>query len=403
MLTRVSASTPARALLAVTGAQTAYLLVVLVASAAGRRSAPESPGAGPLPDLLVLVPAHDEELLVGDAVDSLLAADYGGGRREVVVIADNCSDRTAAVAAEHGATVWKRDAVDARGKGQALAWAIKQAERERPGVAAIAVIDADCRITANLLRVLGAGVASGADAVQAENRVSNPDDSHTAALRFAGFALFNAVRPRGKEHLGLSCGLLGTGMAFAAATLRAVPWTAFSVGEDREYHARLVASGRRARFAPEAAVFSAAPATPEAAVVQQTRWETGNVELALRWSPRLLLAGIARADVQRIHAAIELLVPPLSLLVTQTLAGGALAAAGGDRRLVRRAAAVGAAQVVYVVGGLAAAGAPPTVYRALAAAPGLIVRKLAQYGRILTGGGATAWERTSRDGAQPGR
>lgn len=378
------------------GAQTSYLLTLLVA---GRRATAPPPAGGALPDLVVLVPAHDEQLLIAGTVRALLAAGYPGARREVVVIADNCADATADVARQTGATVWERDEPDRRGKGQALAWAIERIRRERPDADAVAVVDADCEAGENVLRALGARVAAGADAVQADYRVSNPGASPTAALRYAGFALFNSVRTRGKERLGLSSGLLGTGMAFPLRTLDAVPWDAFSVAEDREYHARLVASGRRARFAAEATVDTAAPESETAAAVQQTRWETGNVQLAARWAPRLLRDGLLRGDVQRLHTGFELLVQPLSLLVTPVAGAFAAGVALRDRRLRGAAVAVAAGQAAYVLGGLAAVGAPPQVYAALLRAPGLVVRKLTQYLRILSGRGASTWQRTERAGA----
>ena len=394
MRLRACASWPARALLAASAAETAYLLVLL---AAGRGlDAPPDVGADDLPELIVLVPAHDEELHIEGTVASLLAAAYPASRREVVVIADNCTDATARLAGAAGATVWERVAPDDRGKGQALAWAIARVRAERPQAQGIVVVDADCRVSANLLTALGSALARGADAAQAEYRVANAEASATAALRFAGFALFNRVRPRGKERLGLSVGLLGTGMAFPLRTLDAVPWEAFSVTEDREYHLRMVASGRRVRFAPHATVLTDAPVGEAAAAVQQTRWETGNVELALRWAPPLLRAGLAVRDRQRLHTGLELLVPPLSLIVTPVAACLVAAPVLRDRALGRAAVTVAGAQGAYVMGGLASSRAPGAVYAALARAPLLIARKLGQYLRIAGGGGATDWERTQR-------
>jgi cellulose synthase/poly-beta-1,6-N-acetylglucosamine synthase-like glycosyltransferase len=277
-----------------------------------------------------------------------------------------------------------------------LAWAFARIREERPATAGVVVVDADCRVSPNLLETLGAWIAAGADAVQSDNRVSNADASPTAALRFAGFALFNTVRPRGKESLGISSGLRGTGMAFPLRTLASVPWDAFSVGEDREYHARLVEAGGWARFAADAAVFSNAPTTESVAAIQQTRWETGNVQLAYRWVPRLLRDGIARRDPQKLHAAFEFCVLPVSLHAASVAGLFALATLLRERRLQRASALVGLAQCGYIVGGLMTVGAPRPVYLALVRAPGLVYRKILQYLRILTGGGTSTWQRTTR-------
>src|SRR5205814_8518557 len=124
-------------------------------------------------------------------------------------------------------------------------------------------------------RAMAARLAAGAAAGQADYVVANPGASWAAALRFAAFRLINTVRPAGRERLGLSAGLLGTGMAFRRDLLRRLPWDAFSVAEDQEYHARLVLAGERVAFAREASVSSAMPAGLRAARTQQERWEGG--------------------------------------------------------------------------------------------------------------------------------
>src|SRR5262245_20140826 len=77
----------------------------------------------PATRVTVLVPAHDEAGQIAACVRSLRAQDYPAERFEVVVVADNCADDTAARAAAAGARVLVRDDPDARGKGHALRWA----------------------------------------------------------------------------------------------------------------------------------------------------------------------------------------------------------------------------------------------------------------------------------------
>jgi 1,2-diacylglycerol 3-beta-glucosyltransferase len=379
---------------------TGYLLALL-AAAAGRGSRHGVPPLGPdlEPQLLVLVPAHDESGVIAACVGSLVAADYPPDRRAIVVVADNCADDTAERARAAGALVWERDDAARPGKGPALAWALDHARRAVPDFAGVVMVDADCRASAGLLSALAARLSTGQAIVQADYTIANPEASTAAALRYAGFALVNTVRPRGKTALGLSCGLLGTGMALSRDVLEAVPWRAFSVTEDREYHLRAVWAGWRATFAAEAAVTSPAPTTHQAAQTQQMRWETGNVELARRWVPRLAGRGLRRRDVQELHLALELLVPPLSLVVA---AGGLAAAAGAalrSRRLTLTGATALAGVTAYVLGGLRLVGAPRTVFSALARAPRLIAMRLAQYSRLGVGRGVTGWQRTAREGA----
>jgi hypothetical protein len=377
-------------------AATGYLLALL-ALAARDRTPPELPPPDGEPlRIAVLVPAHDEAAGIAACVRALLAQDHPADRREVLVIADNCTDATAQVARAAGATVWERADPVARGKGQALAWALARLWRERPDVDAVAVVDADCLATPGLLRAFDAALRTGARAVQADYEVANPEASTGAALRWAGFALMHRVRPRGRRALGLSADLFGTGMAFRADLLRAVPWESFSVTEDAEYHLRLLEAGVPVRYAEAGAVLSPMPAGGAGAEAQQLRWESGNAALARRTVGRLVARGLAERDPQLVHAGLEQLVPPQTALLAGAGGSGLAGLALRSRPLVAGAALVAAGQAAYVLGGLRAAGAPPVVWRALGAAPALVARKLGVFGRIAWGRGAREWLRTER-------
>lgn len=377
----------------------AYLLGLLgFAAVASRRPAPPPAGAPPA-RIAVLVPAHNEQAGIATAVGALLAQQYPPESRRVVVIADNCSDATAAEARRAGAEVLERHDAHTPGKGPALGWAIDRLWRQAAELDMIAVVDADCIATPRLLSAFSDARAAGAAAVQADYRVSNPGASAAAARRWAGFALRHAVRGRAKAAAGLSCGLFGTGMAFRADVLRAVPWTSHSITEDAEHHARLVQAGHVTAFAPSEAVLSAMPTTEAAAQEQQMRWESGNAALARATVPRLLRRGAAERDIQLLHLAAEQLVPPQSLLAGGAAATLASAAILHDRPLAILASLTALAQVTYVVGGLALVRAPASVWRALATAPASVYRKLLQTFLILTGRGSKEWVRTQREAA----
>jgi 1,2-diacylglycerol 3-beta-glucosyltransferase len=371
-------------------ATTAYE-VGLLAAAAADRGRPAAPGE--LPSLAVIIPAHDEEAGLTSTIAALQEAEYATRRAEVIVIADNCSDRTADVAREAGATVWERRAPGARGKGQALCWAVEQLDRERPDVAAVAFVDADCIVSKNFLTAVGAALAAGADAVQTDYVVAAPEEDVGVALRYAAFRVMNTMRPRGKTRLGLSAGLLGTGMAFSRVTLRSVGWKAGSIVEDREQHLLLVAAGRYVRFLPEASVTSRMP-SGAAADRQEARWEGGRVEIVKRHAGPMLAQGVRDRDVRLIHAVIDDLVPPRSMVVA---AAGMGFVAG--RRGVALAAATYVGQAVVVIGSLVISRAPRSVYRALPAAPAFVARRVRLLRSIATEGAPSAWERTQREHA----
>jgi 1,2-diacylglycerol 3-beta-glucosyltransferase len=376
-------------------ASVAYLLTIL-ASAAKAEKTRELSGVPPELNLLVLVPAHNEGLIIGQAVKALIDTDYPADQRTIVVIADNCTDNTVTAALDAGALVWERDDPLHRGKGAALAWGIERGFEELLHVDAVLVVDADCQASDNLLTVIAAKLDQGAPAVQVDYVAANPEDSPAAALRYVAFLLMNTVRPRGKVGLGLSCGLLGTGMAFTETTLRELPWTAYSVTEDREYHLRLVERGLRVAFAPEARVTTPVPVTWSQGSAQQLRWDSGNVLLARRWVWKLASVGLRRQDVHLVHAAGELLVPPQTTLSSLTVAGFLLASGRRNRPLRTVTMFAAGAQLLYVFAGVRLVGSPRVLWRVLPAVPQLVFTRVRQQLRILAGRGSQTWVRTER-------
>jgi len=376
---------------AMLGAATGYLVGLLVAAWRARPVILDGAQTQEPHRFLVLVPAHDEEHILPRTLRAVAELDYPQTRSSVFVIADNCTDATADVARAAGARVLVRCEPARRGKGQALAWALRVLAEELADADAVVFLDADCEPSPNLLKAFDARLHGGARAAQAAYLVANPEESWTSALRWGAFALMNLVRPLGKSALGLSSGILGTGFVLRRELLEQVPWEAFSLAEDAEYHLRLSAAGERVVFIAEAQVLSGMPTSLAASREQNLRWEAGRWHLLRTWAPTLISEGLRRRDVARLHDGLEPLVPPQSLLMLANVVvlGAAVVLRVPSARAVALANIAG--QAVFVIGGLQVAKAPPSVYRAMARAPLHVAWKLGLQLRILRGRGPTGW------------
>lgn len=371
---------------------TGYLLLLVVASFFSRGS-PQAT-ADPRRRFAILVPAHDEERVIGRLLDSLARLRYPAGLFDVHVVADNCSDGTAAIAASRAVHVHERRAPSARGKGQALRWLLDRIS-DQPCDAYV-IIDADSIVSPDFLLAVNARLDQGSPVVQGHYGVLNADESWVAGLRALAFFLVQYTRRQGLAALGASAGLAGNGMAFAAELQDIHEWDAFGLTEDLEFHLRLVERGVRVAFAPEAVVLSEMPTSLGQARSQNVRWERGRLALARAHVPRLLAAGLMGRDRVRLSAAMELLVPPQSVQVVLALAALAASLALGSPVPIALALAVLAGQVAYVVGGLARAHVPLRLWVVLAYVPIYACWKGWVYLRALFALRPLAWVRTPR-------
>jgi cellulose synthase/poly-beta-1,6-N-acetylglucosamine synthase-like glycosyltransferase len=388
-------------LLAVAGGiAAAFGLYLILLALASFRYSQSIEGFSPRSRLVVLVPAHDEELLIARTVRSLLAQSYPRDLFQVAVIADNCTDRTAAVAAEAGADmVMVRNAPDARGKGRALQWAMDQLLSAQVPPDAIVSVDADTITDADLLLALVERLEAGALAVQADYRAIG-DGSESAALREAGFLLFNRVRPAGANVLHRSAWLVGNGWLLSAQVLRRRPWAAFTSTEDREYSLDLQSDGVRIAFAGAAAVHAPTAPSHQAAQTQQLRWEGGWASLLRARLPRLVRDAWRRRSLDPLLVAFELAVPPLGLQAAGALGGllvtGLLSLVGLISGWFVVPWIVAFVSVpLYVLIGFISSGAPWSTYRALLHAPLFVLAKPLSLRRTLGFRGDT-WVRTER-------
>jgi cellulose synthase/poly-beta-1,6-N-acetylglucosamine synthase-like glycosyltransferase len=340
--------------------------------------------------LAVLVPAHNEEVTIRDCIQSLQRASSQDFDIQIVVIADNCDDQTEEIAAKTGARVLVRRDSNLRGKGHALAFAFKTLLPE--GFDGFLIVDADSEISHDLFLEAGALLRSGADAVQCRYLVKNASESIRTRLMSVAFRAFNVLRARGRDRLGLSCGLYGNGFGVRRETLEAVPYLASSVIEDTEYHLSLVRSGKRVHFVDAATVLAEIPTTGRGVATQRARWEGGRLRMMREELPRLL-RDVLRGRHRSFEPLMDLLLLPLGFHVV--LLGLATLSLWTPGRVVGVAGLLVVA--LHLIAAIATSGGDWRDVMALLAAPGYIAWKLFQIPLLIrTSRANAAWVRTER-------
>ncbi|GAA0505188.1 MAG: glycosyltransferase family 2 protein [Pigmentiphaga sp.] len=298
----------------------AYIALLTLLSA---RLRPPPPGGQQL-RFDILVPAHDEEQVIARTVASLRKLEWPAEQYRIVVIADNCTDQTASVAREHGATVFERHDASRRGKGYALQFGMSRSAMD--GFAdAVVVIDADTVTTPNLLAAFASRIADGASAMQANYGVLNPNDSWRTRTITIAYGAFHAVRSRARERLGVSCGLRGNGMGFTRELLNRLPFTLQSMAEDLEYGIVLGLEGVRVHYVDEAEANAELLPSAAGSDTQRHRWEGGRFAVARAYTGRLLARAVKPRGALASDLALDLLTPPLGYIGLQVMLVAVLA------------------------------------------------------------------------------
>jgi len=297
------------------------VLAVQVVAALPRVAAGKPPD-GVRPRVAVLMPAHNEALLITETVRMVVAILSSGDR--LLVVADNCSDETAQLAAQAGAEVVERRDSTRRGKSYALDFGVSHLKQAAPDV--VVVLDADCTIDAasfeRIVRMAGATKRPA----QALYMMHAPA-SAGLKMRILAFAwcVKNQVRALGWHRLGFSCQLTGTGMAFPWQLISKAEIASGHLAEDYKLGVDLALAGAPPLFCPEALVSSYFPASKEGIASQRLRWEHGYLAIMLGEVPRVLLQALRRFNGNLFAVALDLCVPPLALLL---LCAAATSAAG---------------------------------------------------------------------------
>lgn len=276
---------------------------------------------GVRPLAAVLVPAHNE----GSGILATLTSLKGQLLPEdrLLVIADNCSDDTAAVARAVGAEVVERNDPTKRGKGYALDWGVRHLASDPREI--VIVVDADCELGDGAVDNLISSCASSGRPVQALYLMKMPRTSrinHQVA-EFT-WRVKNWLRPLGLRAINLPCQLMGTGMAFPWDVIRSADLANAELVEDLKLGLELTLAGYPPLFCPAASVTSEFASSVKGAKSQRQRWEEGHLGMILKATPRLLAVALKRRDIALLGITLDLVVPPLSLLGMLVLATFAL-------------------------------------------------------------------------------
>ena len=266
---------------------------------------------------VVLIPAHNEALGIAKTIMS--------ARKEVkesdliLVVADNCSDSTAAVSRDAGAICIERTNLELVGKGHALQYGVDYLTENDVEFATVVVMDADCLFgEGSLLALLNASQTKNCVA-QALYLMRSPNKGNIK-LNISEFTwlIKNWVRPLGQKRLGISCHLQGSGMAFPKSVLNKYSLASSSIVEDLELGLHIVQGGEEVTFVHHALVTSEFPENNEGLENQRKRWEHGHLSVVKKM-PSMMLQGLKQLNFRLFFQALDAAIPPTIMWIILTI------------------------------------------------------------------------------------
>jgi cellulose synthase/poly-beta-1,6-N-acetylglucosamine synthase-like glycosyltransferase len=268
---------------------------------------------------MTIIPAHNEEKVVVNLIESLKKLDYPKDLYDIYVIADNCTDKTAEVAKKAGAIVYERFDEAHKTKGHALQWFLAQKIEENAPYDAFCIFDADNIVDENFLKVMNKKLCQGEEVVQGYKDIKNPSDSWVSA----GYAIFYWTMHRfyhlARYNIGLSPLMNGTGFMVKFDVIKPQGWNTKTLTEDIEFSLKRIIEGKKLGWARDAIVYDEQPVGFKQSWTQRSRWTVGHMQCLKEYTKPLAEAVVKNKTVMNFDGLLYMLGTTPMLILTLVL------------------------------------------------------------------------------------
>lgn len=269
----------------------------------------------PTKKFAMIVAAHNEEIVIGKLIESMLNQNYPRELFDIFVIADNCTDNTAKIARKYGVYVYERFNKEQKGKGYALEWMFDKIFKMKKKYDAVAIFDADNLVSKNWCKEINSKMLEGYKVVQGYIDSKNPNDSWISASYSIAFWTQNRMYQLARSNVGLSNQIGGTGFAVDLDVLKKLGWGATCLTEDLEFSCKLILNGEKVGWAHDAIIYDEKPLKLKQSWVQRRRWMQGFTDVASRYFFKLLKKGFKERKWFVLDCALYVIQPFFTLMI----------------------------------------------------------------------------------------
>ena len=226
----------------------------------------------------IVVSARNEETVIGNLIESIQKTDYPQELLHIFIIAHNCTDNTADVCRQRGATVYEYNNPQEKTKGYALKYLFNCIERDygTQNYDGFFMFDADNILTRNYFEKMNdAFEACGEGNVVTSFRNSKNFGTNMMSGMYGLFFMTGCrFGHRGRTVCNCSTRISGTGYLISSDILKD-GWKHVTLTEDWEFSADLVLQGRKIYYCDEAVFYDEQPTTMRVMLRQRLRWAKG--------------------------------------------------------------------------------------------------------------------------------
>ena len=297
-----------------------YMVVVtsyfLLTGILGLKKPKQLPEVEPNKRFLILVPAHNEASVIAGIAENLKHLDYPDELYDAVVIADGCTDDTAAIVRKIGIKAIEHTYLpgEHKGKPYAIRYALEQIGDYETRYDGVCICDADNLVSLNFLQEMNKHLSAGQQLVQCYLDTKNPMDNWVSLSFATNFYCMNRSYQLARTHWKLGASLGGTGFCIGTKLLKKIGWIANSLTEDLEFQIQTVLGGEKAHWCHTTRVYDEKPTSFKASCEQRSRWARGHWELIFKYAPSLLFKAIKEKSVIALDTLFYSL-NPLHMLV----------------------------------------------------------------------------------------
>ncbi len=265
--------------------QVVYVLVVLL------KKGKSYPEAEPK-NYGILIAARNESAVIGHLIDSIKNQKYPQDKLKLFVVADNCTDNTAEICREKGATVYERQNKEQIGKGYALDFLLKNifAANLDENIEAFFVFDADNVLDENFIFEMNKAYSAGNRVITSYRNSKNYGDNWISAGHGLWYVRESKFLNEARMKLGTTCAVSGTGFLFDKNIVKEENgWKYHLLIEDIEFSSDLICSGEKIAYCPTAMLYDEQPTKFGVSWRQRTRWAKGFFQIFRRYAGKLFV------------------------------------------------------------------------------------------------------------------